>query len=94
MYLKGKGLETIDLTWLWLIWQCFFQGDSNKKLEERERELSDTKLLIQQHEAHIKTVAESMKALDAKKAGLERQVDELSEDCAKLKAQGKVLFVY
>ena len=65
-----------------------FQTDSNKKLESREKELSDSKLLIQQHEAHIKTVAESMKQLETKKQGLERQVDELNEECANLKAQG------
>ena len=66
-----------------------FQTDSNKKLESREKELSDSKLLIQQHEAHIKTVAESMKQLETKKQGLERQVDELNEECANLKAQGE-----
>ena len=66
------------------------QSESNKKLEEREKELSDNKLLVQQHEVHIKTVAESMKQLEAKKASLERQVDELSEECANLKAQGKI----
>ncbi len=65
------------------------QGESHKKLEERERELSDSKLLIQQHEVHIKTVAESMKNLEAKKHGLEMQLDELSEEVANLKAQGE-----
>ena len=69
------------------------QTESNKNLEEREKELSDNKLLVQQHEAHIKTVAESMKQLESKKHSLERQVDELNEECANLKAQGKEMWI-
>ena len=41
-----------------------------------------------QHEAKMKTVAESMKELEAKKCHLQEQVDQLTEDCARLKAQG------
>ncbi len=65
------------------------QTEALKKLEERDRELSDNKLLVQQHEVHSKTVAESMKQLDAKKSMLERQLDELNEECANLKARGE-----
>jgi kinesin family protein 5 len=63
------------------------QTENNKKLDEAENQLSACKLLVQQHEAKMKSVAESMKEVDAKKRHLQEQVDELNEDCARLKAQ-------
>jgi len=36
----------------------------------------------------MKTVGESMKEVESKKCNLQEQVDQLSEECAKLKAQG------
>ena len=36
----------------------------------------------------MKSVSESMKEVDAKKSHLQEQVDQLNEDCARLKAQG------
>ena len=67
-----------------------YQTDTNKKLEDRENELSEAKLLIQQHEAKMKTVAETMKENEEKKRHLEDSVDTLNEECARLKAQGKL----
>lgn len=37
----------------------------------------------------MKALSESMKEVEAKKRHLQDQVDQLSEDCAKLKVQGK-----
>jgi len=39
----------------------------------------------------MKSVAESMKEIESKKRHLQDQVDQLSEDCAKLKVQGTQL---
>ena len=36
----------------------------------------------------MKSVAESMKEVESKKSHLQEQVDQLNEDCARLKAQG------
>jgi hypothetical protein len=36
----------------------------------------------------MKALSESMKEVEAKKRHLQDQVDQLSEDCAKLKVQG------
>lgn len=60
------------------------QTESNKKLEETEKSLSDCKLVIQQQEAKMKTVSETVKEIDSKKRQLEQQVDHLNEECAKL----------
>jgi len=67
-----------------------FQTDMNKKLEDRERELSEAKLLIQQHEAKMKTITETMQENDEKKKMLEIKVDSLNEECASLKAQEQI----
>jgi len=64
-----------------------YQTENLQKLEERERDLSETKLLVQQHEAKMKTIQDSMKEVDAKKRALEDDVDQLNEECAKLRAQ-------
>jgi len=36
----------------------------------------------------MKSVSESMKEVESKKSYLQEQVDQLNEDCARLKAQG------
>jgi len=36
----------------------------------------------------MKSVSESMKEIESKKSHLQEQVDQLNEDCARLKAQG------
>lgn len=36
----------------------------------------------------MKSVSESMKEVESKKSHLQVQVDQLNEDCARLKAQG------
>jgi len=36
----------------------------------------------------MKSVSESMKEVESKKSHLQEQVDQLNEDCARLKAQG------
>jgi hypothetical protein len=41
----------------------------------------------------MKALSESMKEVEAKKRHLQDQVDQLSEDCAKLKVQGKNVWV-
>jgi len=41
-----------------------------------------------QHEAKMKSVAETMKEVESKKTHLQEEVDQLIEDCARLKAQG------
>lgn len=63
------------------------QAENNKKLDEAESQLSACKLVVQQHEAKMKNVTESMKEVDLKKCQLQDQVDQLSEEVAKLKAQ-------
>jgi len=59
-----------------------------RKLDVIERELSDSRLMSQQHEAKLKTVGETLKEVDAKKRVLEERVDRLVDDCARLNAQG------
>ncbi|XP_064613809.1 kinesin heavy chain-like [Liolophura sinensis] len=67
-----------------------FQTDNNKRLEVTEKDLSDCRLLIQQHEAKITSLQESMKDTEVKKRELEESLDALNEECAKLKAQEQV----
>ena len=74
---RCQGLET-------------FQADSNKKISEYEKELGECRLLISQHEARMQTLSESMKEAEARKRGLEEEVDALHEVCAKLKAAEQV----
>uniref|UniRef100_A0A0K8TN52 Kinesin-like protein n=1 Tax=Tabanus bromius TaxID=304241 RepID=A0A0K8TN52_TABBR len=62
------------------------QMDSNKKISEYEKDLGESRLLISQHEARMKSLQESMREAENKKRTLEEQVDSLREECAKLKA--------
>jgi len=63
-----------------------FQSDCNKKIEASEKELAECKLLIVQYEAKMKSTQDSMKDVENRKRTLEEAVDQLNEECAKLKA--------
>ncbi|XP_032806993.1 kinesin heavy chain-like isoform X3 [Petromyzon marinus] len=66
------------------------QGDTNKKMEENEHELSSCQLLISQHEAKIKSLSEYIHNMEQKKRQLEETFDSVSEELAKLRAQEKM----
>ncbi|KAF5303496.1 hypothetical protein FQA39_LY09959 [Lamprigera yunnana] len=66
------------------------QQDSNRKVTDYEKELSECRLLISQHEARMKSLQESMREAENKKRSLEESVDALREECAKLKAAEQV----
>ncbi|KAL4222761.1 Kinesin-1 heavy chain [Mactra antiquata] len=55
------------------------QGEASKKLEIAEKDLSDCKLTIQQHEAKMKSLQETIHDVEAKKRQLEESVDNLNE---------------
>uniref|UniRef100_A0A0A9X3R0 Kinesin-like protein n=3 Tax=Lygus hesperus TaxID=30085 RepID=A0A0A9X3R0_LYGHE len=74
---RCQGLET-------------FQVDSNKKINEYEKDLAECRLLVSQHEARMKSLQESMKETENKKRMLEEQLDNLREECAKMKAAEQV----
>ncbi|XP_074659663.1 kinesin heavy chain-like isoform X3 [Tubulanus polymorphus] len=63
------------------------QAENIKKLDSSEKELSDTKLLVQQHEAKMKTLAETIKDVEVKKRALEEDVDRLNDQCATMRAE-------
>lgn len=69
------------------------QNATTKKITENEKELSDCRLLISQHEARMKSLQESMRESENKKRALEENVDALREECAKLKAAEKLTTV-
>jgi len=66
------------------------QSDSNKKMDDAERELSEGRLLIQQHEAKIKSLQESARDLEAKKRQLEESLDAKHEELVALRAAEQV----
>ena len=51
--------------------------------------MDEAHLLIQQHEAKMRSMIESMKELEDKKRALEQTQDSLNEELVKLQAQGK-----
>lgn len=61
--------------------------ESSKKLLTQEREIDKLKLSLNQHEVKTATLQNSMRDIEAKKRALEESVDQLREECAKLKAQ-------
>lgn len=69
------------------------QQTTSKKVGEYEKELSDCRLLISQHEARMKSLQESMRESENKKRSLEESVDALREECAKLKTAEKLTTV-
>ncbi|KAG8573536.1 hypothetical protein GDO81_012450 [Engystomops pustulosus] len=66
------------------------QTESNKKMEENEKELAACQLRISQHEAKIKSLTEYVQNLEHKKRQMEESVDSLNEELVKLRAQEKV----
>uniref|UniRef100_A0A2K6M918 Kinesin-like protein n=1 Tax=Rhinopithecus bieti TaxID=61621 RepID=A0A2K6M918_RHIBE len=66
------------------------QTESNKKVEENEKELAACQLRISQHEAKIKSLTEYLQNVEQKKRQLEESVDSLSEELVQLRAQEKV----
>lgn len=64
-----------------------FNQENTKKLQATERELDGLKLSLTQHEAKAATLQASMRDIENKKRTLEESVDQLREECAKLKAQ-------
>jgi kinesin family member 5 len=69
------------------------QQATSKKVTEYEKDLSDCRLLISQHEARMKSLQESMRESENKKRALEENVDALREECAKLKTAEKLTSV-
>uniref|UniRef100_A0A8D3AMN9 Kinesin-like protein n=1 Tax=Scophthalmus maximus TaxID=52904 RepID=A0A8D3AMN9_SCOMX len=64
------------------------QMECHRKMEETGRELSSCHLLISQHGAKIRSLTEYMQNMELKKRQLEDSYDSLSEELAKLQAQG------
>uniref|UniRef100_A0A3P9B6C8 Kinesin-like protein n=1 Tax=Maylandia zebra TaxID=106582 RepID=A0A3P9B6C8_9CICH len=63
------------------------QAESNKKMDENEKELAACQLRISQHEAKIKSLTEYLQNVEQKKRQLEENVDALNEELVKLNAQ-------
>uniref|UniRef100_A0AAY4A5A7 Kinesin-like protein n=1 Tax=Denticeps clupeoides TaxID=299321 RepID=A0AAY4A5A7_9TELE len=63
------------------------QSDSNKKMDENEKELAACQLRISQYEAKIKSLSEYLQNVEQKKRQLEELVDSLNEEMVKLSAQ-------
>ncbi|XP_061508559.1 kinesin heavy chain isoform X2 [Anopheles gambiae] len=66
------------------------QQDTCRKVGDYEKDLSECRLLISQHEARMKSLQESMREAENKKRTLEENIDALREECAKLKAAEQV----
>uniref|UniRef100_A0A667ZTR7 Kinesin-like protein n=1 Tax=Myripristis murdjan TaxID=586833 RepID=A0A667ZTR7_9TELE len=63
------------------------QSESNKKMDENEKELAACQLRISQHEAKIKSLTEYLQNVEQKKRQLEENVDSLNEELVKISAQ-------
>lgn len=64
-----------------------FNEENTKRLQATEKELDELRLSLTQHEARTATLQASMRDIENKKRTLEESVDQLREECAKLKAQ-------
>ena len=64
-----------------------FNEENTKRLHTTEKELDGLRLSLTQHEAKTATLQASMREIENKKRALEESVDQLREECAKLKAQ-------
>uniref|UniRef100_A0A8C1U1G6 Kinesin-like protein n=1 Tax=Cyprinus carpio TaxID=7962 RepID=A0A8C1U1G6_CYPCA len=60
------------------------QSESNKTLDETEKELAACQLRISQHEAKIKSLTEYLQNVEHKKRQLEEDVDSLNEELVKI----------
>uniref|UniRef100_A0AAY4ARW3 Kinesin-like protein n=1 Tax=Denticeps clupeoides TaxID=299321 RepID=A0AAY4ARW3_9TELE len=67
------------------------QSESNKKMDENEKELAACQLRISQHEAKIKSLTEYLQNVELKKRQLEENVDSLNEELVKLSAQEEII---
>uniref|UniRef100_A0A8C1U351 Kinesin-like protein n=1 Tax=Cyprinus carpio TaxID=7962 RepID=A0A8C1U351_CYPCA len=65
------------------------QSESNKTLDETEKELAACQLRISQHEAKIKSLTEYLQNVEHKKRQLEEDVDSLNEELVKISAVEK-----
>lgn len=63
-----------------------YSSECNKKIEKNEKELNESRLLIVQYEAKMKSLNDSIKDIEHKKRTLEESVDLLNEEVAKLKS--------
>uniref|UniRef100_A0A669C816 Kinesin-like protein n=1 Tax=Oreochromis niloticus TaxID=8128 RepID=A0A669C816_ORENI len=70
------------------------QTECHRKMEETGRELSSCHLLISQHEAKIHSLTEYMQNVELKKRQLEDSYDSLTEELAKLQAQGTFVIAH
>uniref|UniRef100_A0A3P9MGL8 Kinesin-like protein n=1 Tax=Oryzias latipes TaxID=8090 RepID=A0A3P9MGL8_ORYLA len=64
------------------------QVECHRKMEETSRELSSCHLLNSQHEAKIRHLSDYVQNLELKKRQLEDSYDSLTEELARLQAQG------
>jgi len=62
------------------------QAEANRKCEEMEKDLSECRLTIVQHEAKMKSLNETIREGEAKKRSLEENLDSLQEEVTQLKA--------
>uniref|UniRef100_A0A6Q2Y5A1 Kinesin-like protein n=1 Tax=Esox lucius TaxID=8010 RepID=A0A6Q2Y5A1_ESOLU len=69
------------------------QAETSRKMAANEKELASCQLLISQHQAKIKSLTDYMQNMEQKKRQLEESQDVLTEELAKLHAQGKVSVV-
>uniref|UniRef100_A0A3P8YEK4 Kinesin motor domain-containing protein n=1 Tax=Esox lucius TaxID=8010 RepID=A0A3P8YEK4_ESOLU len=65
------------------------QAETSRKMAANEKELASCQLLISQHQAKIKSLTDYMQNMEQKKRQLEESQDVLTEELAKLHAQGK-----
>ncbi|KAJ3595000.1 hypothetical protein NHX12_004305, partial [Muraenolepis orangiensis] len=63
------------------------QSESNKKMDENDKELAACQLRISQHEAKIKSLTEYLQNVEQKKRQLEENVDSLNEELVKIGAE-------
>ncbi|CAF3884398.1 unnamed protein product [Rotaria magnacalcarata] len=68
--------------------------DHQKGIGLKDKELDEAHLLIQQHEAKMRSMLESIKELEEKKRVLEQTQDSLNEELVKLRAQEGHVFIY
>ncbi|XP_061522644.1 kinesin-1 heavy chain-like isoform X3 [Phycodurus eques] len=66
------------------------QADSTQKMEGTERELTARQLRISQYEAKIKSLTDCLQNVEQKKRQLEENVDSLSEEIVRIRAQERV----
>merc|ERR1719220_159534 len=63
------------------------QSEFQKKIDVNDKELSDCRLTIVQHEAKMKSLNESIKEGESKKRNLEETIDTLQEEITQLNAK-------